>query len=263
MAKPVASIITTWLLRILVFIVVLMAVGLVSLSMMGGTSESHRKGLEQAFSDFLKADVTIGGINQFNIIPQLAMKVENVHGVFREVKNEFMIDRVDIAFGFWDLLTGKRDIENFQLENFRFSQDSKNDLRIDHAGIDATEPSALKIKGEYLKRDFDFSVPMKKEISSRASYSFDKTNVLTGHFGALDIKGVVQPAANSGSGMFENLEISSKGQLVAKGHSEHGNGGMLKISIDCPEPKNMPAPAKADLKLLAGSNIVALGQGCE
>ena len=232
MTKSRMSIWTTWIIRILLILVALIALSLLALSNIGGTSESHKKGLEQAFSDFLKADVQIGKIDEFNILPQLSFKLAGVKGVFADSKNEFMVDRLDIAFGFWDLAMGNGRIEGFQLKNLRFSKDSAYDFKLETAGIEKSKDASFAFQGEFGGEAFDARIPLKTDDSARPSYSFDQKNIVTGHYGRLALKADIIRSMEATAPVIENLELSQSGIVVATGKGIRKDGD-LKITLDC------------------------------
>lgn len=245
-----ASTIKTWIIRILLAITVIIVVTLLMLSLLGGTSDSHRRGLEQAFSDFLKADVRIGELEQFNIMPQLVFKTNDVRGVMRDNKDEFLADRLEIAFSFSDLVTGRSRIENFQLKNLRFSSDSKTDLRVDYAGIEEGEKSLLGIRGDFEKKDFNLSFPLEKADGARPSYSFLPERPLSGNFGRLLIKGRLS----------ENVEISSQGVTVMTGQADIASGS---VTFEClPALKNADTVAKNDIDVFKRIPFFHFAESC-
>lgn len=247
----------TWIIRILCAIVIIIGICLLMLSTMGGNSEYHRQGLEQAFSESLKAQVTIGTLEEFNVFPQLAVQVKDIHGVFKDTKDEFMADKIRIAFGFSDLAMGRSRIEDFQLDNLRFSADSKYDLRIDQAGI--TKASAFAGKGRLSGRGFDFTLPLVREEGVRNAYHFGDKNQFSGHYGTLDFKGDIMASTEKNARIMENIDISSGGKTVATGQGIRDNG-KIEIDIEC---SAKPAPEiSAELAALKILSFIKLSENC-
>lgn len=251
---------TSWIIRILLAVIFLIVISLLIFSNMGGTSEHHKKGLEQAFSDSLGADVEIVRIEEFNIMPQLSLKMGGVHGVLRDTKNEFMVDKLEIAFGLWDLATGHARIENFQLNNFRFSKDSAYDFKIIHAGIEATKEPSFSAIGEYGGQSFDVKMPLLYKNEARPSYYFGDKNSFTGHYGSLDIKGDVIPSNQKDAGIVENVELLQSDQVIAKGHGVR-DGKIFKIALDCVK-KDMPASQHKEFKSISKIPFITLSESC-
>lgn len=257
MTKTAFSRITTWAIRILLILVVLIGACVFMLSMMGGTSDSHRKGLEQAFSDFLQADVTVNRVGEFNIIPQLSIKAEGIHGVFRETKNEFLLDHFGLAFGFTDLMTGRKKIEDFQLNNFRFSSESKYDFRLDHAGIDPKQ-SALVATGQYNQRPFSATLLVEKSADVRPVYSITDHGKVSGQYGALQFDGSLVPSSESGPHIMD-LDITSSGQKIAKAYTSR-EGGNFSVVIECNEA--VSGKVKSDIESLKELEFIMLRGKC-
>lgn len=232
MTKSRFSSLTTWTIRILLVLIAVICVALLILSNMGGTSEQHKKGLEQAFSEYLKADVEIKSIEEFNVMPQFSLKLEGVHGIFKDTKNEFMADELRIAFGLWDLTVGSRKIEDFQLKNLRLSKDSAYDLKVDHAGIVPGKDAVFASSGTYYDRAFDVKIPLLQDDSSRTSYRFNEANHIEGSYGSLRISGDIVPSAKPEAKIVQNIKIMHGANVVAEGSGVRDKTG-IKITLDC------------------------------
>lgn len=245
----------TWLIRFLLFIVFVIAAALLMLSLLGGTGESHRKGLERSFSDFLKADVSLGRLEQFNIVPQLSLKTQEIKGRFLDSGNEFMIDRLDLAFGFSDLALGRKKIENFRLENLRFSKDSSLDLRIDYMRI--TDTPAFIVKGLYRRKDFNLSFPLNVTKTSRPAYSFTPGTNFSGAFGSLALKG--RAGKENETNGFGQVDFFAGNKLIANGKMRKYPDGMYRLFLTC---QKLPSEQKSDLAILIESEFVESDGTC-
>ena len=259
MTRPIFSTITTWTIRILLIVVMAIAALALMLSMLGGTTESHRKGLEQAFSDSINADVKIGRIDQFNILPQLSMKASNIEGMFRDTKNQFKMDKFELAFSFSDLVLGHHKIENFQIENFRFASGSTYDLSIDHAGIDPKKAN-FSSQGIFDKKSYDFSIPLAVDPGGRPAYYFEPENKFDGHLGSLTVKGKLIPSHGAKAEVAQDIEISSAHKLIATGHGAHDKDGKYKIELEC--KSGLSDENKADFKDLAAIPVMSVAESC-
>ncbi|PZP56984.1 MAG: hypothetical protein DI586_01835 [Micavibrio aeruginosavorus] len=255
------SLATTWIIRILLFFIAILVAGLLMLSTLGGTSESHKKGLEQAFSDATNSNIKIQNIDEFNILPQLSIKATGLHGLSRTSPNEFMADRIDIAFGLSDLALGKRRIESFVLENFRFSADSKYDLKIESARIKPGEKALFLVDGQYKEEKIHFSAPLEQGSVGRSYYYFNDQIEIDGKYGELNIEGKVDTSNKAAPNRNTlNINILSGGRVVAKGQGGPGEGG-FKINIDC--KIDIPAKALTEIKTLLGVPFIELAETCE
>ena len=259
MSKTAFSKTTTWTIRILCAFVVFIGICLAMLSTLGGTSEHHRLGIEQAFSESLKANVKIGVLEQFNILPQLALQAKDIHGVFRESKNEFMIDKLRIVFSFLDIAFGRNRIEDFQIENFRFSAESQYDLHLTKAGIVKKEKPEFSAKGIFSQRDFDFSMPLALESNGRNVYHFTDSNSFKGHYGAVEYKGNIVPYSSDKSRFIKNLEIRANNKLIATGEGLRDKGN---ASIDIKCAQKPPAIVQEDFKKLKALTFIKMDKNC-
>lgn len=259
MSKTVFSRITTWAIRILCCIVVIIGICLVMLSTLGGTSEHHRVGLEQAFSESLKANVKIGTLEQFNILPQLSLQVKDVRGIFKDSKDEFMADKIRLAFGFSDIAFGRRRIEDFQIENLRMSSESRYNLRVEQAGIVKKGDAAFIAKGQFSQRPFDFKLPLAHESGSRSVYHFTNDNHFSGHYGGLEFKGNLVPAAVRQAKIIDNLEIFSLSKKIATGEAVRGE--KIIVNLKCTE--KLSVEAKHDFANLKQLPFINLDKTCQ
>ena len=260
MRKTFFSTATSWIIRILLVIVFIVTVGLLMLSTLGGTSDSHRKGLEQAFSDTLKANVEVARIEEFNIMPQLSIKVDGVHGIYQDTKNEFMADKVKIAFSLADLATGKSRIEDFQLENFRFSADSEYDLQLRYAGIKPGKTPSFTADGRYGGRKFDMAVSILQDTAGRTAYYFDKANDISGHYGSLSVKGTATPSVGSNVTIVDDLKVMSGETILAEGKIIRENK-IIKVMLNCSN-NPVPAPVQDDFNAIQKMPFIVMVQGC-
>ncbi len=256
MKKSRLSSVTTWMLRLLLVAIILLGAGLIMLSNLAGTSEQHRRGLEQAFSDTLRADVTIQKIDEFKILPQLSIKAQGLRAVLRNSENEFMADKVDIGFGLFDLALGRRRIENFRLENFRFSANSEYDLKIEKSSIDDTKPSLL-IEGVFEAQKFNFIIYLQKTESNPASYYFAEENIFTGKYGALDVQGILRTDRPYDVIV---INIILDGQIMAQGKGGKKEG-RFNIWFDCRNGSDLAF--KQNVQTLKPIPTVIIGESCK
>ena len=260
MSKSTFSKTTTWILRILLFIVIIFGLILFALSFMAGTSESHRKGLEQAFSDFLKADIEIGRLEQFNILPQLVFKTSDIHGTFHDTKNEFLVDHLEVAFGLTDLMQGKSRIENFQLQNLRFANAAALDLRMHYAGIEKVNKEVLfSARGNYQKNEFSISVPIQEIKGGRPSYQFSDAAPVKGRFGSLDIQAEMQTPEKGKTRVFRNVIFSKNGKTLMTGESKAEANKPYKIMLECALAAD---EAVEEIRTLQSISFLSLAESC-
>ncbi len=258
MNRTTTSRILSWTIRILVVFIVFILIGLGLMSMISGNSESHRKNLELAFSDMLKAEITIGSLEQFNIMPQLAIKASDIKGSYKESGNRFRAGKIDIAFSFYDLALGRPRIEILDIADFKMEPGSAYDFGIEKAGVG---DAGLSVRGEFEKKAFDFVMPLEKDMNgTRPAYAFGEKAPFKGHFGALEMTGLVAANGSGKGSHFENIALLSGGRAVAKGRDEK-QADAYKIVFTCTQEKVDDA-VKSDLAVLRKISFVALPEQC-
>ena len=250
----------TWVIRFLFFIIFIIIAGLLMLSLLGGTSEAHRSGLEKSLSDFLNADVSLGELKAFNIVPQLDLETAQITGSFRDSGNEFMLDQFDLAFGFSDLMLGRKRIENFRIENFRFAKDSSINLRIDYIRINNSP--ALIAKGLYERKDFDLFVPLEKLGSSRPSYAFPKDVAFSGHFGSMEMKGRMGEYKDRKKESIAEIEFLAGGDALITGEARKTSEKSYRLFIECNKKNEWNAEQLSDYQALSQIGFLVAGETC-
>lgn len=103
----------TWTLRLVLIFVGIVVFFFLSLNLLAGKTDAHKRGLEAAMSELIKTPVNIGMLHELNIIPQFRFDVESV------TSEKVSIERLKIAYGFWDLFVGRPYIEDINFENLR------------------------------------------------------------------------------------------------------------------------------------------------
>jgi hypothetical protein len=238
MPTPFKSRMLSWFLRLLLLVTVLIAIGLAVLQSLSGTDETHRRGLEQAASEVLNADVKIGELKSFNLIPQFVIEVEKVSGVKRIGKAEISIKHARVAFSFMDLLLKRGVIEDLQLNGllatpgFLFPQS----VEVTHLGIDDTKEGAAprisvdaKIGLVPLVGRVDLT---RLDRADRPAYRFEENNAADLTFGAFSLKGRFLPSDEGGASM-KDTTLSLNGKEIAAGNIHlGGKEKKLLLQID-------------------------------
>lgn len=248
----------TWILRSLLVLVALVAIALLMLKSLGGTSESHRRGLEQAFSDFLKADVRIGQLNAFNLLPQLRFDATDLSATSRKSLYVYKIQDLKLAFGLWDLFLNRGRIEDLEVTDFKF--DVGPDLEIAHLGIVRGAQPFLLANGEYQNRNFEASLQMQSDAKGRGSYFFGSENDLKGRFSKLDFNGIFSAKAKNRQSL-RDLQIRDGNKLILTGSGGFNKERDFKINLKCKVPK-ISAAAKDDLNFLTEAGILVIEGDC-
>lgn len=150
-----SSPILKWIFRILMIVVIMGALMMFALNILSGTSDAHRRGLEQALSDIFKTSVTIGTLKEFNIFPLFNIEMQDVRAPYGSSGGEVRAERVVLVFRFFDLLFGRDLIKDLQISNLTMTPDiiGAYGLRIESAGIVPPKAKgdhpAFELKGEY------------------------------------------------------------------------------------------------------------------
>lgn len=177
--KP--SRILKWTFRLLMAFVVLFCTFLFMLNILSGTSEAHRRGLEQAMSDVFKSHVTIGQLKTFNLFPQFVIEMQDVRGQ-RPGEGAFRIEDIMLAFSFSDLLFKRNNIEDVRIKNLEFSPGVIGDHPLQISSLVIEPDSALKqpafhILGRYGSMPLDVLFGIKRTATApRASYEIEAVN---------------------------------------------------------------------------------------
>jgi hypothetical protein len=222
-----------WVSRLLLTVIVLVGISLAFLQALSGTEDVHRNGLEQAASQILGAQVRIGKLTAFNILPQFVIEAETISGERREGGAQIAIERFRVAFSFLDLLAKRGAIEDLQIEGLKAGPGfwSSFPIGIDRLEIvPKTETSAPQIllKGTYDGLPLEGHVQLAQINRVRPAYQFEKQNPAQLRFGALHLKGDFAPQQVRGMAL-ENavLQMEKEGKIeeVAKGNVRLGLGG--------------------------------------
>jgi hypothetical protein len=146
----------TWTLRLLLIFVCIITFFFLSLNLLAGKTDAHKRGLEAALSELIKAPVNIGTLHELNIIPQFRFDIENT---------TFLgggIERLNIAYGFWDLFLNRPYIEDITIQNLRIPAGviGPFSLRVNRASI--TPASLFTLDGFIEDMPFSANVPLAK-----------------------------------------------------------------------------------------------------
>ncbi len=211
-----------WILRILLTIVSLMVASLFVLSLISGTGESQRHGLEQALARALDAKATIGKLKEFNIAPQFSVAAEDITAQTNKANKNISLGYGRIAFGLLDILTSKRTIEDIELRDLKSDGEvwgprpvTLSLLKIDDS--DSTRKPRLTFSGTYGSEAMKGWVEMEKEINwLRPSFHFTEQNNMEMHLGNITIIGNFKPYGGNGQKIEDAKIIIGKTECSAK-----------------------------------------------
>lgn len=202
-----------WILRLLIIIVVVMGGGMLVLGLVSGTGESQKNGLEQALARALDAKTTIGTLKEFNIVPQFSIAAENITAQINTGNKQISLGYGRIAFGFFDILTSQRTIEDIQLRDLKSEGGvwGPYPLTIDSLKISenaAFSSPRLSFSGTYGPEAMTGWIGMKKEVNwLRPSFRFSEENATELHFGNVSLTGTFRPYGGSGQ-KIENARMT-------------------------------------------------------
>jgi hypothetical protein len=204
-----------WIFRLLTLIAVLCALALFGLKIVSGTSDSHKRGLEQAFSQIFKGDAKFGTLKTFNLFPQFSIEIEKLEISGIQQIGRITAEHALISFGPVDLLTKSRVIEDFHLKNVNVSEGLYTPLalQLDDVGIypnDKQDAAQLNFTGKYGEQEFKavFAMAMKQGLP--AKYFFNETNDFTMNLGPVQISGLFSPYQVGGSSMSQIKMFAQK-----------------------------------------------------
>lgn len=205
-----------WIFRILMTIAVLGALALFGLQISSGTSDSHKKGLEQAFSQIFRGQATFGALKTFNLFPQFSIEIENLY--ISNIQNIGVLsaDQMLISFGPIDLITKSRVIEDFHLKNFIVTEGvyTPLTLHLKDAGIYPNEnkdAANMVLTGTYGEQELKGQFAMAMKSGVRSKYFFNNENDFTMNLGAVQISGLFKPYSEHGAVM-SNLKMAAQGK---------------------------------------------------
>lgn len=187
-----------WILRILVIFAVIGAFTLFGLKIVSGTSDSQKKGLEQAFSQLFQGNATFGTLKAFNLIPQFSIEIDNlqISGIKQTGKIE--AEKLLVSFGPLDLVMKNRLIEEFHLTNLKISEGVYTPMAIalDDVGIypnEKKDAAALTFNGHYGDKEIKGSFSMMMTSDIRPKFSFAEKNEFVMNLGAVQMSGLFSP----------------------------------------------------------------------
>lgn len=197
-----------WIFRILLTVAVVGALALFGLQIASGTSDSHKRGLEQAFSQIFRGQASFGALKTFNLFPQFSIEVEKLQvSQINEVGN-MSADQMLISFGPIDLILKNRVIENFRLKNFHVSEGvyTPLPLNITDAGIypnEKNDAANFMFTGTYGEQELKGQFAMAMKSGIRPKYFFHEGSDFAINLGAVQASGLFNPYSPDGALMSE------------------------------------------------------------
>jgi len=201
-----------WIFRLLMIFVVLTAISLFALKVVSGTSDTHKRGLEQAFSQIFRGEAKFGALKSFNLIPQFSIEIDNLEILGMNDKKGLTAESTGIFFGPIDLVTKNRMIEGFYLKNLSVSEGVLTPLSLDltDASIypnDDKKTARFSFSGLYGGKALKGQIAMTMTSAVRPKFSFNDTNDMMFTIGGIDITGQFSPYVTNGP-LISNLTFT-------------------------------------------------------
>ncbi len=195
-----------WIFRLLTIFAVICALSLFGLKIVSGTSDSHKRGLEQAFSQVFGGEARFEELKTFNLIPQFSIEVTNLDITKIQNIGNIKSEHVLVSFGPIDLVTKSRRIEAFHLKNFVMSEGTYTplELRLDDAGIypnEKKDAANFTFTGKYGAQDLNGQFAMAMISGMNPKYFFNEQNEFAMNLGAVQISGLFHPYTDKGSNL--------------------------------------------------------------
>lgn len=189
----------TWIIRLLLTIIILIGLTIGALNFIGGNSDTHKKGLEDAFSASLQGEVTFGKLNSFNILPQLGVDVTDFTAANVMGLGDITADHVSFSFNFLDVVLKRRQITGIDITHMTIDKGvyGNEKMIFDTVAIVPqadNQPSGFSIKGTYGDKPLTVFVAMKQMTKSiPPAYGFDTSNPFTMTVGNISVQGSYVP----------------------------------------------------------------------
>lgn len=189
----------SWIIRILLTIIILIAMTIGALNFIGGTSDTHKRGLEDAFSATLQGEVTFGKLNGFNILPQLGIDITDFTAANVMGLGDISAKHLEFSFNFFDVILKRRQLTSLDIKDMLIDKGvyGNEKVKFDTAVLvpqsDVQAPG-FSIKGSYGDKPLTLFVSMKKMSTSiPAAYGFDTSNPFTLTIGNISVTGNYVP----------------------------------------------------------------------
>lgn len=205
-----------WLFRILMIMIVIGGLALFGLQIVSGTSDKHKQGLEEAFSQIFQGSAKFGALKAFNLFPQFSIEIENLEISGIAVSGIMNIAKAEIGFGPIDLILKNRKIEKFYLKDLTISAGvyTPLSLKLADAGIykdEATGNGKFAFSGNYGTHPINGQIDMAVEGNVRPKYFFNEKNNLILTINAVVVKAAFSPYATTGPEISQ-ITLSGEGK---------------------------------------------------
>lgn len=207
--------VVTWTFRLLLLLIALMTIFLGGMSLLSGTEDIHKSGIEQALSDLFGVRAEIGTLEDLTFFPIIKLEAKDIKFYEREGETRnVQVDALRFSYGFWHYILGKKIIKDLYLEGVEARPGfyGAQRLKLDKLEIVQESPKPdeniagkafLKAKGAYGGKTFDAAFEL--QITPRG-YLFTENLPFRVSFETLHAQGLLT-VSDSGMIGVETLEI--------------------------------------------------------
>jgi hypothetical protein len=192
------------------------------LANLGGSSETLKRSIEEYVAENTGYDAKVGKLNNMNFFPDIVLDFENTEFFRRDQIDVVMAaQKVQVAFGFWDVMARTGKIKKMNIEGFRALPGTllEKSVRVDRLAIIETE-GGPRMESAGLIGEHAFSVSYSMESSGLGGgkkYSFGNERDLDITFGDASFKGHMKQSDQKDM-MLENIEVKLSDKQVATGN---------------------------------------------
>ncbi len=211
-----------WILRTLVFVVVLIGLFLAALNLLSGTGESQKRALEQAVSGVFQGQASLGKLTKFTIFPHLTIAAQELVVASAE-RGNIAADEAEISFGFFDILFSRRTIEKFHLANISVSGAGylPQPLSIIQADIlpgpiDKPETARFEARGTYAGQPLTVTFDMESIPDTPPRYRFREENAFMIDISGIQVSGIFSPHFAAGTEFRQMKVLGPKNSVVCE-----------------------------------------------
>lgn len=241
----------SWLgffIKLLAFLGVFLVVILLVLASLGGDSDVLKETAEDFIGNKLNGSAKIEKLHAITFFPYLSADIENVtvYETPSHERQKASVDRLQIAFEFWDIAFSTGKVRTLNVENFRSKAGAltKQPLAIEQiAIIDEGKEAYLKGAGKISGVPFDFKADAVIHGSGKSrKYSFSDIKPFEASFGNISFSGKIENHAGA-SVHFQDLKIAAQEPLLESdlrifwsGTQDIGLKGDIKIGKTIIQP---------------------------
>ncbi|MFP4314573.1 MAG: AsmA family protein [Alphaproteobacteria bacterium] len=235
--------------KLFFFFVVLMAVGIMVLSSLGGDGDVLKGSIQDYLSGRFGGPAEIETFNQMTFYPYLSVDMEGVK-VFdgdSQTKTRFSADKVSVAMGFWDLTFNTGQLKAFNIVNMKAAPGTliKQGLSVDKVAIiDEGDQAFLRSQGKIGATPYQFEAEVQTHGKGRSKeYSFGQIRPFDLALGDISMQGRLEEL-DVDTMFLRDFEIGLEKPVLA-GNLDFYYGGEQRMTI------------KGDMILGAGSKVKA------